>query len=264
MVHRRTLFDDALGVSEPLNETAFGQGLVVRGKHFLIVDTPQSSARYHRFGSQHLYMRPLATYALPHLSYADYSAAYRQTWSALTSDLPLNIHLLTFDQIDTKQYLIRVEHYFEMNEDETYSGAVIFDLQKLFQTQGTITDIVELTLAGNLALAEMQRLEWITKDGASSKMKAPSKFLSIHLLTNFFIVFFLQKNNIRQRCEYCFESNANSNIPCNSGINYIIFDKQKNYTDFYFIALILLRPFFSYLFLVRNIFITNRRKNSNK
>ncbi|CAF0769192.1 unnamed protein product [Adineta ricciae] len=175
MVHRRTLFDDALGVGEPLNETAFGQGLVVRGKHFLIVDKPQSSALYHRFQSQNLYMRPLATYALPHLSYADYSATYRQTWSALTKDLPLNIHLLTFDQLDAKQYLIRVEHYFEVNEDDTYSNAVTFDLQQLFQTQGTITDIVELTLAGNLALADMERLEWITKEGESSKMRKPKK-----------------------------------------------------------------------------------------
>ncbi|UJR22329.1 hypothetical protein I4U23_025391 [Adineta vaga] len=175
MVHRRTLYDDALGVDEPLNETAFGQGLVVRGKHFLIVDTPLSSALYHRVDSQRLYMRPLATYALPQLSYADYSATYRQTWSALTNDLPLNVHLLTFDQIDTKQYLIRIEHYFEMDEDETYSQQVIFDLQKLFQSKGTITDIAELTLAGNLALTDMERLEWITKDGESSKMKAPKK-----------------------------------------------------------------------------------------
>ncbi|MPC27361.1 Lysosomal alpha-mannosidase [Portunus trituberculatus] len=36
MVHRRLLHDDAFGVGEPLNETQFGEGLVVRGKHYLI------------------------------------------------------------------------------------------------------------------------------------------------------------------------------------------------------------------------------------
>lgn len=36
MLHRRLLHDDAFGVGEPLNETAFGEGLVARGKLFLL------------------------------------------------------------------------------------------------------------------------------------------------------------------------------------------------------------------------------------
>jgi lysosomal alpha-mannosidase len=176
MLHRRTLDDDGLGVGEPLNETAFGTGLVVRGKHFLILESPSSSALYHRVGSEQLYMHPLATYALPQLSYSNYSATYRQTWSALTSDLPLNVHLLTFDQLDTRQYLIRVEHYFELNEDETYSHPVTFDLQKVFETQGMVSDIVELTLGGNLVLNDMKRLQWSTKNYESSKMDVPGMF----------------------------------------------------------------------------------------
>ena len=35
MLHRRILHDDKFGVGEPLNETAYGDGLVVRGKHLL-------------------------------------------------------------------------------------------------------------------------------------------------------------------------------------------------------------------------------------
>lgn len=37
MVHRRLLNDDAFGVNEALNETAYGEGLVARGTHYLIV-----------------------------------------------------------------------------------------------------------------------------------------------------------------------------------------------------------------------------------
>ncbi|CAF3547776.1 unnamed protein product [Rotaria sp. Silwood1] len=170
MLHRRTLHDDALGVDEPLNETAFDNGLVVRGKHFLIIESPTSSAFYHRIGSQHLYMHPLATYALPSLSYVNYSTIYHQTWTALKNDLPLNIHLLTFDQLDIKKYLIRIEHYFELNEDNIYSNSVIFDLQKIFQRQGIINDIIELTLAGNLPLNNMKRLNWSINNEKLSKI----------------------------------------------------------------------------------------------
>lgn len=36
MVHRRLLKDDAFGVGEALNESAYGEGLVVRGSHYII------------------------------------------------------------------------------------------------------------------------------------------------------------------------------------------------------------------------------------
>ena len=37
MVHRRLLYDDHLGVSEALDETQYGVGLVARGTHYLVV-----------------------------------------------------------------------------------------------------------------------------------------------------------------------------------------------------------------------------------
>ncbi|CAF1300509.1 unnamed protein product [Adineta steineri] len=172
MVHRRMLYDDALGVGEPLNETAFGQGLVVRGKHFINVETPAASAFYHRVGSQRLYMSAVPTYALVPQTYASYSAAYRQTWSALTDTMPVNVHLLTFDQLGPNEYLIRVEHFFEFSEDDTYSHPVTFNLQSIFTTLGTIGNMVEMTLGANLPLADMHRLEWVTADQESSQMNA--------------------------------------------------------------------------------------------
>jgi lysosomal alpha-mannosidase len=168
MVHRRILHSDNLGMGEPLNEMAFGQGLVVRGKHFLVLEIPTNSARIHRVSAQQLYMQPTATYALPTTPYANYSSTYRQTWSALSDTMPLNVHLLTFDQLSPKQFLIRVEHYFELNEDETYSKPVNVDLQLLFKSLGTITNFTELTLGANLPLSDLHRLDWMTIDEESS------------------------------------------------------------------------------------------------
>jgi lysosomal alpha-mannosidase len=171
MLHRRTLHDDSLGVGEPINETAFGQGLVIRGSHHLVLESPESSALYHRSTAQRLFMSPISTYALPNVSYADYSNNYRQTWSALTDSLPYNVHLLTFDQWSSKVFLVRIEHYFELNEDTIYSNPVQVDLQILFHSLGPIVDLVELTLGANLPLNELQRLVWKTTDNQSSYSK---------------------------------------------------------------------------------------------
>jgi hypothetical protein len=172
MVHRRTLYDDNQGVGEPMNETAYDKGLVIRGKHFLIIESPESSALYHRPTAQQIFMSPLNTYAIPKLPYANYSNNFRQTWSALNESLPYNVHLLTVDQWALKVFLIRVEHYFELNEDGKYSKPVQVDLQSLFNTLGKINELVELTLGGNLPLHEMKRLVWKTNDNESSYWKS--------------------------------------------------------------------------------------------
>ena len=158
MVHRRTLHDDGAGVNEPINEVAFGTGLVVRGQRYLIFESPENSAFQHRTIAQRLFMSPLSTYALPNVSYANYSNNYRQTWSALNESLPLNVHLLTFDQWTSKIYLVRVEHYFQSNEDATFSKPVQFDLQILFNSLEKITDLLELILSANLPLNQLNRL----------------------------------------------------------------------------------------------------------
>jgi lysosomal alpha-mannosidase len=169
MVHRRILHDDSMGVEEALNETAYGKGLVVSGKDILLFDRPSDSARLHRTGAQQFFMHPLSTYSLPNTSsYTNYSDMHRQSWSALSDVMPLNIHLLTFDQLAPKQYLVRVEHYFELNEDEFYSKLVTIDLQTLFKSIGIINEMTELILTANLPLSELHRLEWMTKDQKSS------------------------------------------------------------------------------------------------
>jgi len=42
MLHRRLLDDDAFGVGEALNEVAYGQGLVVTGRHWLLLNSNEA------------------------------------------------------------------------------------------------------------------------------------------------------------------------------------------------------------------------------
>ena len=177
MLHRRILNDDFLGVGEALNETAYGQGLVVRGRHSLILQAPATSARIHRVSAQRIYMHTLSTYAVPQLSYVDYSNKYHQTWSALGQIVPENVHLLTFDQLASKQYIVRVEHFFELNEDAVYSQPVTFDLQSLFNSLGVIKDLLELTLSANFPLADLHLLVWMTDEGQMSDSRSSKLYL---------------------------------------------------------------------------------------
>ena len=63
MVHRRLLVDDFLGVGEPLNETGiFGDGLVTRGKHRLLLSKPGTAAKAHRVQGELLMMQPILRY----------------------------------------------------------------------------------------------------------------------------------------------------------------------------------------------------------
>jgi hypothetical protein len=72
--------------------------------------------------------------------------------------------------VDGKNYLVRVEHYFELNEDNTYSQPVTFDLQSIFKAIGTISNTVELTLSANLELLKLQRLKWLSSNEESSSV----------------------------------------------------------------------------------------------
>jgi alpha-mannosidase len=58
MIHRRMLHDDGRGVGEPLNETDImtpypnperrGNGLIITGRHYLLLDTPTQSIKVWR------------------------------------------------------------------------------------------------------------------------------------------------------------------------------------------------------------------------
>lgn len=57
-MHRRILYDDAFGVNEALNETAFGVGLVARGQHYLTFGSVHKQLSVERLLAQRKLIRP--------------------------------------------------------------------------------------------------------------------------------------------------------------------------------------------------------------
>lgn len=58
-VHRRLFHDDSRGVGEALNEPGqFGDGLIIRGKHYLLLDTVNKSSTAHRLLGEQLMLEP--------------------------------------------------------------------------------------------------------------------------------------------------------------------------------------------------------------
>jgi lysosomal alpha-mannosidase len=178
MLHRRLLFDDSLGVSEPLNETGIdGKGLVNIGKLNLLFSSIENAARLHRNLAMEVNMKPL-------LIFSKDSSLIGNVNSKVTFNLPPNLHLLSlindFDStLSVLSVTARFEHFFEKNEDEEMSKPVSVDLGEAFQSiQFRLVGIEELSLGANMPVEDLnERLKWEHKS-AETKIKAKTKTIS--------------------------------------------------------------------------------------
>ncbi|NXV88663.1 MA2B1 mannosidase, partial [Calonectris borealis] len=172
MVHRRLLYDDNRGVGEPLVELgANKQGLVVRGRHLVLLDTVESAADRHRLLAQELFMAPYAVLAPgggP--SYRRGQPRVRQ-FSGLRRELPPNVHLLTLTPWDAGALLLRLEHQFERGESANGSQPVTVDLLNLFSAF-TIVSVQEMSLGADLPLDATSRLVWTPTTGTGGSRGA--------------------------------------------------------------------------------------------
>ena len=166
MLHRRILHDDGFGVNENLNELGIDQkGLIVKGKFNLLFNNSDSSARLHRKLAHEISLKPLIFFN----TIADDFKAYASlnNWTAIKeAALPKNVNLLSlmkdFDSnVQHDSLLVRLEHFYEYNEDYLYSEPVQVDLQELFSKTFMITSMEEMSLGGNMKVEELNnRLKW--------------------------------------------------------------------------------------------------------
>ncbi|XP_015440324.1 PREDICTED: lysosomal alpha-mannosidase [Dufourea novaeangliae] len=162
MLHRRLLVDDAFGVGEALNESAYGEGLVVRGSHYVfggsIKNLDEFMMKEKALTLQTL-LRPWIT-VTPHSQKSgndEYVATPQR--SGLTKPLPPNVHILSLEPWKDDTVLLRLEHIFEVGEAENLSRPVEVNIQDMFSTF-TILSIEETTMGGNQWLKDMNRMKW--------------------------------------------------------------------------------------------------------
>ena len=171
MVHRRLLRDDGRGVGEPLDERgADGKGLVVTGRHYVSLLSPDVAADLAREGQNLIYNAPHISFT-PASSIADYTASHHTNLSFLATDLPTNVELITAQNLGTNhtQTLIRLAHQFGVNESvsQGQSQPATVDLATLFMQSPTA--VHELSLTAVHPAGTRKGYEWNTTDGRIGK-----------------------------------------------------------------------------------------------
>jgi lysosomal alpha-mannosidase len=168
MVHRRTLLDDQLGVGEPINEPGVdGRGVITKGCHRLVLCSIPNAPVVQRGQAMRL-ANPLRV-ALTRLgvSVADFVQNHAVTVSAIQAALPFNIHLQTFELMNTGEVLIRLAHQFETQEGEG-AQPVTLDLAQLLPAKHASTfSVREVSLTANQDLDAVNRYIWLTDDRAT-------------------------------------------------------------------------------------------------
>ncbi|PON89356.1 Glucoamylase [Trema orientale] len=177
MLHRRMLFDDSRGVGEPLDETVCVEdtceGLTVRGNYYVSINQPGDGARWRRTTGQEVYS-PLLL-AFTHEKVEDWKASYSTKESSFESNysLPLNVALITLQELDDGSVLLRLAHLYEADEDSDYSKLTKVELKKIFAGK-MIKEVKEVSLSANQEKSKIKSLTWrVEGDDSKGQQTTP-------------------------------------------------------------------------------------------
>ncbi|KAK9120231.1 hypothetical protein Scep_018324 [Stephania cephalantha] len=160
MLHRRLLYDDSRGVAEALNELVCVdndcRGLIIRGSFYFRIDPLGEGAKWRRITGQEIYSPFLLAFAEE--TSGSWAKSHVASFSGIAPSysLPDNVALITLQELEDGQVLLRLAHLFEVGEDKDLSAMASVELRKLFPTK-KISKVTEMNLSANQERAEMEK-----------------------------------------------------------------------------------------------------------
>ncbi|XP_058107981.1 alpha-mannosidase-like isoform X3 [Magnolia sinica] len=163
MLHRRMVQDDSRGVVGALDEIVCMEdtceGLTIRGYYYININQLGSGARWRRTVGQ----QEEQSWKASHLVNA--------TSMDPNYSLPPNAAVITLQELDDGNVLLRLAHVYEAGEDAEYSSMANVELKKIFATK-MIKEVKETSLSTNQDKSEMRSMKWKVK-GDNGESPAP-------------------------------------------------------------------------------------------
>ncbi|XP_057545265.1 probable alpha-mannosidase At5g66150 isoform X2 [Amaranthus tricolor] len=172
MLHRRLLFDDGRGVQEPLDEEVCAldkcEGLTIRGHYYMNVHKLGGGAQWRRTTSQEVYSPLLLAFVHENSDSWKASRLTKMTSMDTNYSLPLNVAVITLQELEDNSVLLRLAHLYEAGEDAEYSRMAIVELRKMFLGK-KINEVKEMSLSANQEKSEMRRMKWRVEGDAAKE-----------------------------------------------------------------------------------------------
>ncbi|CAO2831325.1 unnamed protein product [Amaranthus hypochondriacus] len=173
MLHRRLLTIDG-NLHEALNETVCAldkcDGLTIRGHYYMNVHKLGGGAQWRRKIGQEVYSPLLLAFAHENSHRWKASRSTKMTFMDSNYSLPLNVALITLQELEDNSILLRLAHLYEAGEDAKYSRMAIVELKKMFSGK-KIKNVKEMSLSANQEKSKMRRMKWrVEGDGAKENI----------------------------------------------------------------------------------------------